>query len=94
MTRESYPGWIVAPAENRDSVWTLTNSWLPYLLGSLTRLSLGAQISVLHELNWRLEVCLIPLWQDFAGHISRTLRVVNPFPGSIEIPGCVRETRR
>ena len=41
---------------------------------------------MLHELNWRLEVCLIPLWQDFAGHISRTLRVVNPFPGSIEIP--------
>lgn len=77
--RETYPGWIVAPASVRESV----NSWplSEYFdhaaqsadLPSLTRLE------ALDNLVWWIELGLQPLWEPIAKEVARVLEEVNPF---------------
>lgn len=85
--RELYPGWLVAPDRARERVWDLTQAWLPLIVRSLGDLPLGQQLVMLYELNWRLEVALLPLWTDVTGPLTTCLESINPFPEQLDLPG-------
>ncbi len=77
--RELYPGWLVAPTETWEAVWENTGPWKSRLLDNLRYLPLPLQLRLLYELNWRFELCLMPIGGDFAADIDRTLKQINPF---------------
>ncbi|MHB1034794.1 MAG: SIR2 family protein [Pirellulales bacterium] len=87
--RKAYPGWLIAPAELRDAVWRGLERPLPSLLGVLPSLPPTQRLEVLAELNWLLELCLVPLWPDIASSIVETLKSVNPFPDALDLPNAV-----
>ncbi len=86
-TRKSYPGWVVAPTEIRDRVWMYTDFWIPGLVERQNDASIGILLRLLFELNWRLEICLVPLWPELANSIVACVERINPYAGPEEIPG-------
>ena len=89
VTRLSHPGWIVTPTENRDRLWFCTKNWIPYIFSNLPRVTLGMQLELLYELNWRFETCLVPLRGELSTPILETLRKFNPFAGEMKIDGAI-----
>ena len=85
-SRLSYPGWQIAPNANRESLWIRTEHWIQPVLNSTKSLEVPKDLLLLHELNWRLERCLVPLFFDLDESISEVLETYNPFPGLIDIP--------
>ena len=85
-SRQSYPGWVVAPAPIRDRVWVATQWWLAPLLERRNDLPFGLLLRLLYELNWRFELCLVPLWPDLADGIATCIERINPYPVQIEMP--------
>ena len=86
-SRRSYPGWQIVPEANRESLWLLTKHWIPPVLNSTNDLGVPKELFLLHELNWRLERCLVPLFSDLEASIGEVLETYNPFPGLIEVSG-------
>jgi hypothetical protein len=76
--RQSYPGWCVTPMRQRESMWTFTSGWT----GTLKRgeaLSGSLDFDYFYELNWRLERCLCPLFNDTAEALQDCLGRYWPF---------------
>ena len=79
--REAYPGWVVLPNDNRERLWQYTDYWINPILISLDELAAPESLSLLYELNWRLEKCLLPIPGEQAVEKYRqTLARFNPFP--------------
>ena len=85
-SRKSYPGWQIAPDRPRKSLWRRTEQWIEPVLGSAEELEVPADLFLLHELNWRLEKCLVPLFSDWAANVGSTLEAYNPFPSLVDVP--------
>lgn len=62
--RRSYPGWLVAPLDSRDTLISKTKSWLSHVLGGLPRMSVTQRTQTIRELIWRHEVTLEPIPDD------------------------------
>jgi len=83
--RESYPGWVVLPMDNRERLWRYTEYWINPVLNSLDKLPAPENLSLLYELNWRLEKCLLPVTGESAAEKYRqTLLRFNPFPAFLK----------
>lgn len=82
-----YPGWVVAPKENREELWLYTEYWIEPVLYSIEKLSPPENLFLLYELNWRLETTLTPLFMDCIEKITQTLNAFNPYPRFVEIEG-------
>lgn len=63
--RDSYPGWLIAPAGDRQALWLGTREWVEPLLEGTASWSVTDRIIALSELNWRLEVALVPLFSEW-----------------------------
>jgi hypothetical protein len=83
--RKLYPGWLIAPRSTRTLIWEHTKHWLGALMPELEKLPLPKQLSFLFEANWRLECALIPLSNDLASVIAKTLLRINPFPNLLSL---------
>lgn len=83
--RLEYPGWVIAPDENRENLWMHTKYWINPLLNSIGKLSEPERLHLLFELNWRLEKTLTPLLLSWVEKIVPILELFNPFPRVIEI---------
>lgn len=80
LARKDYPGWIIAPSEKREYLWTWTKFWISPIIRSLRNFEPVLAILILYELNWRLECALTPLlFRDWEEAISSTLVKTNPF---------------
>jgi len=79
VRRLAYPNWIICPQENREALWEVTNQLITNdkIWKSLTYPN---DIEFLYELNWRLEKCLFPIYNDHIQHFERILGQYNPFP--------------
>jgi hypothetical protein len=77
--RERYPGWLIAPQEQRDSIWRFTSEWLN-VLNSREIFPEFLDFYFLYELNWRIEKCLYPLFDDTAKILKDCLARYWPFP--------------
>lgn len=86
-TRLSYPGWTIAPEKNRTRLWEHTEYWIEPVLGSVGQVAPPEDLFLLHELNWRLERCLVPLFTNWHEAIARVLNNYNPFPGQMHVDG-------
>lgn len=84
-TRKSYPGWVVAPRENREELWRNTEDWINPVLGAMDAISSPLNIFLLFELNWRLEATLTPLLGKWGGKIESVIATLNPYPMWIEM---------
>lgn len=62
--RGSYPGWLIAPAADRQRLWLTTKQWVEPLRKASDSWSAADRVVALSELNWRLEVALVPLFSD------------------------------
>jgi hypothetical protein len=85
-SRESYPGWQLAPYSNRTALWDRTELWIQPVLESARELDVPKDLLLLFELNWRLEKSLVPLFSDWAGIVHSSLEAYNPSPSLIDVP--------
>ncbi len=84
--RAAYPGWVVAPEQTRYHLSEHTLRWIgPIVASAPTRPPLEA-LRLLDELNWRLEVALLPLYDNVADVVEQSLHAIYPFPGKPDIP--------
>lgn len=86
--REQYPGWLIAPASNRELLWHSTTSWITPILSKIASVPLTSRFQFLYELNWRWEKCLLPIDPLLEAAIAEAVNLTDPFAGSItpEIP--------
>lgn len=78
--RKEYPGWAVAPQDNRETLWHYTEYWFEPILGSIGQLAPPQNLFLLYELNWRLERALTPYPVPHAERILSVIEQFNPFP--------------
>lgn len=79
-TRACYPGWVVLPQDNRESLFALTKSWVQPVLKSIGSLGPPDDLLLLYELNWRLERTLTPISDDWLGQFTSIVEAYNPYP--------------
>jgi hypothetical protein len=84
-TRQEYPGWVVAPRDNRESLWDYTERWVEPVLHSIDKLSPPQNLFLLYELNWRLETTLTPLFLNWVEIIEPILHTFNPYPRLVKL---------
>ncbi|MDY6951323.1 MAG: anti-phage defense-associated sirtuin Dsr2 [Thermodesulfobacteriota bacterium] len=78
QARLSFPGWVVVPEDQRDSLWTFTQFWASSMsVGDKFPVPLDIQFAF--ELNWRLEKCLCPILNDLCPFFERVLQRYWPF---------------
>jgi hypothetical protein len=78
--RGLYPGWVVAPRAVRSRIWDHTNDWLRSFVVVAGGLPPRERLAALYELNWCLELCLSPVWNDLVPVYESALRAIRPFP--------------
>ena len=74
----SYPHWIVLPWHKRSSLVTMTERWTSSL-EYLKKLPSPWDIKGLLELNWRMEKCLMPIWNNIIPDYEEILNRYDPF---------------
>ena len=77
--RESYPHWVILPVDRRRSLWGFTENWTNFIAFN-NALSSPFDIELLYELNWRLERCLCPIYNNIIENYEQLLSKYNPFP--------------
>lgn len=70
--RESYPGWVVLPKDQRDALWTQTQAGYS-LFPPKEELPLYLALRFSFELVWRLERCLTPLYTGELSFLETTI---------------------
>ena len=91
QARETYPGWIIAPHDTREHLWNFTHYWIEPVLHQGDQLGPKAHLLLLHELNWRLEHGLVPLFLDWTKKIENVLNQINIKTFSDEPPATAAE---
>ncbi len=76
--RQDYPGWLILPHSNRDHLWHFTNAWVNTLPDTVNS-PLGLDIQYTFELVWRLERCLLPIFDNIAELCEKLLEKYWPF---------------
>ncbi|WP_280550448.1 anti-phage defense-associated sirtuin Dsr2 [Halomonas sp. 11-S5] len=75
--RQVYPGWLILPHSNRETLWVYTDTWVNYLPDTET--PPGLDIQYAFELIWRLERCLLPVFDNIAEFCEKILAKYWPF---------------
>ena len=76
--RQAYPGWLILPHGNRENLWVFTDVWVNYLPDT-EKSPLGLDIQYAFELIWRLERCLLPVFNNIAEFSEKLLEKYWPF---------------
>lgn len=84
--RLSYPGWVVLPHANRINLYFYTSSWLPTKFeDEVNILNDGLDIFYFGELVWRIERCLLPLFDNIVEYCEDMLNKYWPFYDEMKI---------
>lgn len=75
--RLSYPGWLILPYSNRQKLWSYTEGWVDYL-PDIDNSTYGADIQYTFELIWRIEKCLLPLFDKLALFCEKLIEKYRP----------------
>lgn len=76
--RQAYPGWLILPHGNRENLWAYTDAWVNYL-PETEKSPPGLDIQYAFELIWRLERCLLPVFNNIAEFCEKLLEKYWPF---------------
>ena len=71
--RNRYPGWLIPANETRSSLWHETSDWITPLIKFAENWPPADRLLLFREINWRLEVSMIPLFADW----------INPFESAV-----------
>lgn len=76
--RERYPNWLILPQEQREKLWIYTERHCSNVLvfGHLKEFE---DLDYIYELNWRLEKCLFPIWNNIVPYFQKILDRYNFF---------------
>lgn len=85
--RQEYPGWVIAPHHKRELLLTDTEYSIDYVFEFANGLPPPENLSLLYELNWRLERALIPLFSHWSEKIEEAVVSFNPYHGLIDLGG-------
>lgn len=77
--RDRFPGWLVAPTDNRRTLWAFTAHWVAPIVAEAAKVEPVERLRWLRELTWRYDLCLLPLLPDHARAIADTLAAIEPF---------------
>ncbi|MDD4394143.1 MAG: SIR2 family protein [Desulfobacterales bacterium] len=79
--RQTYPGWLILPHDNRKTLWRYTEDWINYILHTLNteKTPPGFDIQCAYELIWRFERCLHPIFDYVAEYCEKLLEKYWPF---------------
>jgi len=61
--RETYPDWIVLPEDRRSQLWSYTQHWVNFI-SPKDNLESPLDLEFAFELHWRLEKCLVPIFNS------------------------------
>lgn len=82
--RLAYPGWRVLPQSKRENLFSCTRSWVTAdFTEDAKRTNSGNDLRFLFELIWRLDRCLLPLFDDIAQKVEAVLKKYWPFPSTL-----------
>ena len=76
--RKRYPGWLVPTDETRSSLWIRTKSWITPLITFVEKSSPADRILLFREINWRLEVSMIPLFPEWIAPFEAAVNELFP----------------
>ncbi|WP_020207843.1 anti-phage defense-associated sirtuin Dsr2 [Gilvimarinus chinensis] len=85
--RQAYPGWLILPHSNRENLWVYSHAWVNYLPG-LEECPPGLDIQYIFELIWRLERCLLPVFDNIAEICEKILEKYWPFKRESPAANC------
>lgn len=70
IQRDRYPGWLIVPHQNRSNLYYETKDWSEFSASNyksvFDTISDGTDICFVFELVWRLDRCLLPMFDDIA----------------------------
>ncbi len=92
--RQSYPDWIIAPLEIRDTFISKTRSWLGHVLNGLGLLSPTERVHAIRELIWRHDLTLEPIPDELVSCALDALAQVDPRAHDPESRSEIREVCR
>lgn len=72
--RELYPDWMVILYDKVFELSRITKSWYPMILRYLTSFEPIAQLKIVYELTWRIEVLLEPIAEELQTAIAEVLK--------------------
>jgi hypothetical protein len=72
--RKKYPGWIVLPSKNRDTLWNRTKYWINPVFDAMKLKPHLLRLIPYYELAWRMEKTLMPLELDMAKEFELSLQ--------------------
>lgn len=87
--RIKYPNWLIVPEDRRDALQSYTEISIPFVY-HLSKVKAPIDIEFLYEFNWRIEKCLIPIYNDLIEHYENVIYRYNPFPNLIEIENTIK----
>ena len=76
--RLSYPGWLILPYSNRGNLWIFTQGWTSFP-DRFEEQVVSDDIQYLFELIWRLDRCLLPVFDSIALQCDTVLKKYWPF---------------
>jgi len=82
--RRTYPNWVILPVDRRSSLWTYTEGWI-HISPQCKKLETPLDIEFIYELNWRLEKCLCPIFNDNIDIYRTVIERYNPFPDQLTL---------
>ncbi|WKU20215.1 anti-phage defense-associated sirtuin Dsr2 [Advenella alkanexedens] len=77
LQRLTYPGWLILPHSNRENLWLFTQYWVNHPPDEKS--PLGLDIQYIFELIWRLERCLLPIFNNIAEFCEKLIEKYWPF---------------
>jgi len=85
--RQAYPGWLILPHGNRENLWVFTDAWVNYQPDT-EKAPPGLDIQYAFELIWRLERCLLPVFNNIAEFCEKLLEKYWPFQNGNPSTNC------
>lgn len=85
--RLAYPGWLILPHGNRNTLWNYTTGWVN-CLPDLEKSSPELAVQYVFELIWRLDRCLLPIFDSIAKYCEKLLEKYCPFQNGILHGNC------
>lgn len=80
--RVKYPNWVVLPQEKRDRLWLFTE-FHSSNTSAFEHLCNFDDLAYAYELNWRLEKCLFPIWNNMVTSFQKIIDKYNFFSNEL-----------
>ncbi len=86
--RQKYPNWIIVPEDRREVLSNYTENSISFAY-HLSKIESPIDIQFLYEFNWRIEKCLIPIYNDLIVSYENVIEKYNPFPNLLNIENAI-----